>query len=155
MALVQCKECKARISSSAKSCPSCGAPVKARTSIFSLFAVLLIGYFVVSSQSGPAQGFAPYRPPAPASAATPTRREIVQEHFNPFTGAHYGLERLIKAAMNDPDSYEHDQTRYTDNGDTLTVFTNYRGTNAFGGVVRASVTAVVDLEGNVLEVIQE
>ncbi len=56
--------------------------------------------------------------------------------------------------MNDPDSYEHDETRYIDNGDTLTVLTSYRGKNAFGGVVRASVTAVVDLEGNVIEVVQ-
>ncbi len=152
MALIQCKECKASISSSAKSCPSCGAPVKARTSIASLFFVLLIGYFLVTSQSGTGPSTTSSTPSAPA--APPSREEIIQRQFSAWDGSHRNLERLIKAAMNDPDSYEHDETRYIDNGDTLTVLTSYRGKNAFGGVVRASVTAVVDLEGNVIEIVQ-
>lgn len=34
MALIQCKECKAQVSSDAKSCPQCGAGVPKKTSVF-------------------------------------------------------------------------------------------------------------------------
>jgi hypothetical protein len=39
MALIQCKECKAQISDSAASCPSCGAPPPKKTSFFTKFVV--------------------------------------------------------------------------------------------------------------------
>ena len=43
MALIQCKECKAQVSASAKACPQCGANVPKKTSIISwivLFAIV-------------------------------------------------------------------------------------------------------------------
>ncbi len=57
--------------------------------------------------------------------------------------------------MNDPDSYEHVETRYGDKGTYLIVTTTFRGKNAFGGVARNTVTAKVDLEGNVLEIVSQ
>ena len=56
--------------------------------------------------------------------------------------------------MNDPDSYEHDETRYIDNGDHLVVITSFRGKNAFGGVVRNAVTAKTDMNCTVIEIIE-
>jgi hypothetical protein len=57
--------------------------------------------------------------------------------------------------MNDPDSYDHVETRYSDKGDHLIVKTTFRGKNAFGGVVKNWVIAKVDLNGNVIEVISQ
>jgi len=57
--------------------------------------------------------------------------------------------------MNDPDSYQHDETRYVDKGDHLIVYTSLRGKNAFGGVVRNTVVTKVDLQGNVVEIISQ
>jgi len=57
--------------------------------------------------------------------------------------------------MNDPDSYKHAKTVYVDKGDHLIVTTTYRGKNVFGGVVKNSITAKVDLKGNVIEVISQ
>ncbi len=58
--------------------------------------------------------------------------------------------------MNDPGSFEHDQTNYWDMESHLVVLTSYRGKNAFGGVVRNWVKAKVDIQtGQVLEIIEQ
>ena len=49
MALIQCKECKAQISDSAKACPSCGAPTPKPTSRLAIFIAGVFGLIVFSS----------------------------------------------------------------------------------------------------------
>lgn len=83
------------------------------------------------------------------------RDEKIEKSFSPWSGAHNGLERLIKKGMNDPDSYDHVKTIYYDRGETLLVKTTFRGTNAFGAKVIGSVTAEVDLDGNVIKVVEQ
>lgn len=82
------------------------------------------------------------------------RNKELQAQFSSWDGSHRGLERHIKKVMNDPDSYQHDETRYIDHGDYLIIITSFRGKNGFGGVVRNTIKAKVDLGGNVLEIIQ-
>ncbi|MFC0445353.1 hypothetical protein ACFOD1_07535 [Pseudidiomarina halophila] len=88
-------------------------------------------------------------------AATEARQERIRKQFSAWDGAHYGLEKVIKKAMHNPDSYEHVETKFGDRGDHLIVQTVYRGSNAFGGIVTNSVTAKVSLNGTVLEIIEE
>lgn len=83
------------------------------------------------------------------------RKQIIERQFSPWDGSHNNLERLIKKAMNDPDSYEHDETVYWDKGDYLIVRTTYRGKNAFGGVVRNFVKAKVSLNGDILQILDQ
>ena len=49
MALIECKECKTKISKQAKVCPSCGAPAPKKTSLFTwiVVAVLSLGFIGV------------------------------------------------------------------------------------------------------------
>ena len=94
------------------------------------------------------------------SSTKPKTQEEVREaqlkkHFSSWDGSHRGVSKLIKASMNDPDSYEHVETLYRDNGDHLVVKTTFRGKNAFGGKVINWVRAKVDLDGNVLLVIEQ
>lgn len=56
--------------------------------------------------------------------------------------------------MNDPDSYEHIETKYTDYGSYIFVVTRFRGANAFGGKVINSISAKIDNNGNILEAIE-
>jgi len=85
-----------------------------------------------------------------------TERQIeVEKQFSAWDGSHNGLTKLIKDAMNDPNSYEHVETVFWDKNDHLIVMTTYRGKNAFGGVVKNFVKAKVDFNGNVLEIIDE
>jgi hypothetical protein len=82
------------------------------------------------------------------------RKKTLEAQFSPWDGSHRGVERHIKKVMNDPDSYKHDETRYIDNGDHLIIIASFRGKNAFGGVVRNTIRAKVDLQGNVLQIIE-
>ena len=57
--------------------------------------------------------------------------------------------------MNDPSSFEHVKTTYTDNGTYLTVYMVFRGKNAFNAIVVNEITAKVDLEGNVIAILDQ
>lgn len=83
------------------------------------------------------------------------RKERIETSFSAWDGSHRGLTKVIKASMNDPDSYDHVETVYWDKDDYLIVRTTFRGKNAFGGVVKNWVEAKVDLDGNVLAVIEQ
>lgn len=82
----------------------------------------------------------------------PTRDEQIEAQFSLFSGAHRGLQRVIKNGLNDPDSYEHISTTYEDYKDFLIVSTKYRAKNVFGGFVVSEVVAKVSLNGNVVEI---
>ena len=90
-----------------------------------------------------------------AKTATQIRKEQIEQQFSNWDGSHFGLTRLIKKTMNDPSSYEHIKTVYVDKGDYLIVRTTFRGKNKLGALVVNSVTARVDLDGNVIEIISQ
>jgi ribosomal protein L37E len=49
MAMVKCKECGQSISNKAKSCPSCGAPIKKKTSILTWIVSVILSIIVIQS----------------------------------------------------------------------------------------------------------
>lgn len=84
------------------------------------------------------------------------RKEKIEKSFSGWDGSHIELTKLIKKSMNDPDSYEHVETRYFDMGDHLVVTTTFRGKNGFGGVVKNWVKAKTDVTtGQVIEIIEQ
>lgn len=88
-------------------------------------------------------------------AVIEARAKKLESQFSPWDGSHRALERAIKKSMNDSDSYEHVETTYRDLGDSLIVSITFRGKNGFGGVVKNTVVAEVDLDGNILNIISE
>lgn len=82
------------------------------------------------------------------------RKNKIESQFSAWDGSHRTLERYVKSAMNDPDSYKHESTTYADKGDYLLVQTTFRGKNAFGGVVRNTITAKLSLDGDLLEILK-
>jgi hypothetical protein len=149
MALKKCKECGNEVSTKAKKCPMCGAPVKSSSSsgCFPTIAIIFIIVFVV--------GLIGTILSENEKSEEEIRKDQLEYHFSAWDGSHVGLTNFIKKSMNDPDSYEHIETVYWDKGDHLIVKTTFRGKNAFGGVVKNWVMAKVDLDGNVIEVISE
>jgi len=75
----------------------------------------------------------------------------VHSQFSSWDGSHPGLVKAVKAGMHNPESFEHVETRFSDQGETISVIMKFRGTNGFGGVVTQSVIGLVDLRGSVLE----
>ncbi len=76
-----------------------------------------------------------------------TRYRQIQAQFSAWSGAHKDLERYIKKRLKDPDSYEHIETGYNDNGDHIMVLMRYRAKNSFGGFALESVRARCTIEG--------
>ena len=79
-----------------------------------------------------------------------TRIEQIDNQFSPWDGSHIKLTREIKKTMNDPESFDHIETRFKDLGNEIVVHESFRGKNSFGGLVVNKVIATVDIEGNVL-----
>lgn len=96
----------------------------------------------------------------PKAFANTIDYDVLKQQFSSWDGSHHKLESLIKAAMNDPDSFEHDKTTYrlevTDEETKVFVKTVYRGKNAYGAVVKGFVYAQVDpVTGDVIKVLGE
>jgi uncharacterized membrane protein len=82
------------------------------------------------------------------------RKKRIEKQFSAWDGSHRNFARTIKEAMHDPDSYEHVKTVYWDKGDHLIVQTTYRGKNVYGAIVKNSVRAKIDFDGQIIEIIQ-
>lgn len=82
------------------------------------------------------------------------RRLVLEKGFSGWDGSHIELTKYIKNNMNDPKSFEHVSSTYSDAGDYLVVIETFRGKNAFGGTVTNSVKAKCSLDGKVLEIME-
>jgi hypothetical protein len=91
----------------------------------------------------------------PSTPKVMTRQDSIESQFSAWDGSHRTLERLIKDNMNDPDSYEHIETRYRDDKTSIFLYTKFRGANAFGGKVINEVTAKADINGNIIEILSQ
>ncbi|MEP4091782.1 hypothetical protein [Reichenbachiella sp.] len=60
--------------------------------------------------------------------------------FNTYDGSFYMLNRYVKDRMNDPDSFEHIQTRYVEYDDYIQAYVSFRGRNGFGALVKSAYT---------------
>lgn len=84
-----------------------------------------------------------------------TKKDKIEKYFDGWDGSHIELTKIIKASMNDPDSYKHVETKYGDKGDYIIVSTTFRGKNAFGGVITNWIMAKCSLDGKVQEIIAQ
>lgn len=75
--------------------------------------------------------------------------EWLLSDFSSWNGSYTPLEQIIKTNMNDSSSYEHINTTYrmvffgTDRPHMI-VMTQFKGTNAFGGIVTNTISCKVD-----------
>jgi len=168
-----CPACGKSVSKKAESCPHCGEPFTAKAAkaprtkksigcVGAILVILFLGF--IGSQLAPNNS-----PPSSQTAAVTEKvvekkekspEELRTEHlkkcFSVWNGSHINTEALIKKAMNDPDSYKHDETRYNDMKDHLIIITSYRGKNKFGGVVKNWIKVKTDANScEVLGVIEQ
>lgn len=83
-------------------------------------------------------------------------KKWVDDLFSPWDGSCRDLVQLVKDNMNDPDSFKHVETRYSNNeDDSVTIIMKYRGKNGFGGVVTEYVEAKVDYTTNIISIVSQ
>lgn len=77
---------------------------------------------------------------------------LIEKHFSAWDGSHIELVKKVKSNLKDPDSYEHINTTYRIEGDTIWVFMNYRAKNSFGGYTTGGITGITDKQtGKVID----
>jgi hypothetical protein len=82
--------------------------------------------------------------------------EKVNESFSVYDGRHINLAMYVKDNLNDPGSFEHVKTDWgyhKEDSNKIVIYMEFRGKNAFGALVKNNVTAIADLEGNLLEIV--
>lgn len=150
MALITCKECGREYSSSLSKCIHCGKaqPANPASVVIGLIILVALFFFAKSCCNEISE--------APSNSRPKTTEELIQSQFSAWDGAHIKLERMIKASLNDPDSYEHDASTYVKNADgSLRVTTQFRAKNAFGGMVRQSAIADFTVQGDYIRTVKE
>lgn len=157
MAIIKCRECRKKISSTAKSCPLCGCPDPRATPLENPKRKTKLSTWLVLIFFGIPLLFAVYssatKPPPPPKTAEELRTERIERGFSGWNGAHIKLQRKIKENLKDPESYEHIETFYGDKGDFLLVRTKYRARNSFGGMTIGEIGAKTSLDGEVIEIV--
>lgn len=84
--------------------------------------------------------------------AKKAHKDKIKQQFNPFNGAHYNLEAHILKYADDPTSYQHIETQYSDNKDHVVVLTKFRIKNGFGALKVFVLKAKVNENGDILKV---
>lgn len=153
--LITCPACRKKFSATIDTCIHCGlklppekfaelqtAQQKVESGCMTTFVlvftlVLVMGYWFSSLDS--------------SNDSKSDREKIIAKAFD-GDGSHKELTKIIKATMNDPDSFQHVKSRYSDQGEHIIVQTTFRGKNAFGGVVTNWISAKCSINGHVLEI---
>lgn len=86
------------------------------------------------------------------NSAKKEREEVILRQFSLWDGSNRHLERYIKNNMNDPDCYEHIATNYIDKNEYILVNTKIRGCNTFGAKIVQTISANIDLQGNIISI---
>lgn len=83
------------------------------------------------------------------------RAKMVDEQFSGWDGSHIKLEAMIKASLDDPSSYKHIETTYSDKGSYLLVQTKFRALSQIGLSVLKVVQVHTDpLTGEVIKIVE-
>lgn len=110
MALRDCFECRTKISTSAKTCPKCGAtqPIPTRPTVWiigGLFAVVVI--IGVANSIGPEE-------PRPAPRILTPEQKAEKYLADSKVAAAYACRDLIKKTLHDPESAQWDRPWFTE-----------------------------------------
>lgn len=118
MALKKCMECDGTLSSSAATCPHCGAKQPKKTSMFTWVVLGVIGLAIFSAMQAPDKPTKTAAPPDPAK-----EREFQMVVSNLKT---------LRAATKNPASFDLVDAKLVDSATLCVVF---RSTNSFNAIV--------------------
>ena len=79
------------------------------------------------------------------------RKKEISKLLSSWDGSHRGLVKKVKRQLHDSKSFEHVETRYIDNGDSISLIMKYRAKNLFGAKKLEIATGKIDNQGNLLE----
>lgn len=114
----------------------------ARGCLFVVIFLIFCGYLLTSGDDAG-------QPEKPLTVEE-QRTKTIERAFSSWDGSHRATENRLKSALKDPDSYEHIETKYNDNGDHIAVLLKYRARNSFGGMTIGYVKSTATIDGKLL-----
>jgi hypothetical protein len=163
--LITCDACGRDLSRTAPACPHCGDPrtkynndIKKQsakeTRLGCLVLLAFLGIIIlwnINSDKKPESTAVTAVTAAPhLKTAAEIRKEKIAVCLYKWDLV---LQELLKKGMKNPKSYEQEPTEVSDMSDHLIMSTTYRGTNSFGGIVPNTVSAKVDINCNMIEML--
>ncbi|WP_246743244.1 hypothetical protein [Dickeya oryzae] len=96
---------------------------------------------------------------SPTSLNNKINLDVFQDNFSLWDGSYRPLEKLVKANMHNDSSYDHVSTTYhlmLGKNPQAIVKTTFKGTNAYGAVVKQVVSARVDVKtGEIINLVDD
>ena len=158
MALTECKECKAKISDNAKTCPQCGAKAPKKTGMLTWAVAATMGAVLISYIAGSGDREAAAAKLATAQAATKAKKDAIESAKSPEQKANeskarsqetadlnFGITatKLAKASLKNPASFEMVSAGVVP-GKSLCL--TYRGTNSFNAITTEHISVSRDMK---------
>jgi hypothetical protein len=81
--------------------------------------------------------------------------DFKDNYLSGWDGSFAALVKYVKDNMNDPDSFEHIETVFWNNGDHVVVIMKFRGKNAFDAKVVNIIKANVSWDGKIISIINQ
>lgn len=111
------------------------------------WSVLVVTFIVLLSAVTTAQN------PIAQTPANARAKQIISL-FNGPDGTHLNLSIIVQAGLNNPDSFQHQQTTFKDMGEYLVVNMTYHARTESGEMVSKRTRAKVDLTGKVISILE-
>ena len=151
MALKPCRECKAEISTKAKTCPHCGkdkphdSPMQNAMAGIVLFGLVGVGIAWCNAESDEDRSI---RLAQEAIEKAENKRKGFH-CLSAWDGSHTALKDEVASRMRDPGSFEHVSTKITpvSSKGTHRLIMQFRAANGFGGMNNLSALAEIQNAG--------
>jgi hypothetical protein len=134
MALTICHECSSQVSTEAKSCPSCGAPVKVKITTSGKIAIFVT--IAIVSSVFIHHFFRDTTPPQTLTSDQKIKKELESKRTHRAIIA----TKAVKESLKNPDTVQWESVLLNENGSIICV--SYRAQNGLGGYSREFVTFV-------------
>lgn len=140
MAIIKCKECQKDVSTTAATCPSCGAKVPKQTKVLTWVAGGIAAFIVVSCINGTQKSDAERQIAQNKKTAVEAAKSPAQRASEAAKAKHDEREfqfgvmaaKLVKSSLKNPASFEFVSAGVVDNG---ALCLTYRATNSFNAVI--------------------
>ena len=167
MALIQCPECKKKVSEYAETCPNCGNIItyrmvsefkekqRLKTKMVWVFLAICVIFFflslIFSVNNTTSKSTTPIENTATTTSTKviPVRETVINSAWD---GSVYQVKSWLKDNLKDPKSLEFIEWDYVHknaNG-SFTVRVKYRAKNSFGGYAVENKLVTLDASGNVI-----
>ena len=129
--------------------------------LIAFFGLGLLGNIVGGSRNDNSSGANSETSATPVADSTTPKKEEAKakdddsKYFSSWDGSNRELVYFVKQNMKDPDSFEHVETRFNDNGSSYDILMKYRGKNSFNATVTQAVTAHFDKTTRQLSNVEE